>query len=40
MGRRNDRFTIILDIERVFSIEEVAALAEAAPSAEAAFATA
>ena len=26
MGRRNDRFTIILDIERVFSNEEVAAL--------------
>ncbi len=28
MGRRNDRFTIILDIERVFSTEEVTALAE------------
>lgn len=28
MGRREDRFTIILDIERVFSTEEVVALAE------------
>jgi purine-binding chemotaxis protein CheW len=28
MGRRDDRFTIILDIERVFSTEEVVALAE------------
>lgn len=28
MGRRDDRFTIILDIERVFSTEEVIALAE------------
>ena len=28
MGRRADRFTIILDIERVFSTEEVVALAE------------
>ena len=27
MGRRNDRFTIILDIERVFSTEELLALA-------------
>jgi purine-binding chemotaxis protein CheW len=29
MGRRNDRFTIILDIERVFSTEELGTLAEA-----------
>jgi len=28
MGRRNDRFTIILDIERVFSSEEIGVLAE------------
>lgn len=28
MGRRADRFTIILDIERVFSSEEVAVLAD------------
>jgi len=28
MGRRDDRFTIILDIERVFSTEDLAALAE------------
>ena len=28
MGRRNDRFTIILDIERVFSSEELGVLAE------------
>ena len=40
MGRRNDRFTIILDIEKVFSTEEITALAESAPSAEPAFATA
>ncbi len=34
MGLRNDRFTIILDIERVFSTEELGALAEsAAPAA-------
>jgi purine-binding chemotaxis protein CheW len=26
MGRRNDRFTIILDIEKVFSTEEIAAI--------------
>ena len=34
MGRRNDRFTIILDIERVFSTEELEALTQpaAAPS--------
>ena len=29
MGRRNDRFTIILDIERVFSSEELGVLTEA-----------
>lgn len=28
MGRRNDRFTIILDIERVFSSEELGVIAE------------
>ncbi len=28
MGRRDDRFTIILDIERVFSTEDLIALAE------------
>jgi purine-binding chemotaxis protein CheW len=28
MGRRDDRFTIILDIERVFSTEDLVALAE------------
>jgi len=34
MGRRNDRFTIILDIERVFSSEELGVLAgTAAPAA-------
>lgn len=34
MGRRNDRFTIILDIERVFSSEELGELADAsAPAA-------
>jgi purine-binding chemotaxis protein CheW len=32
MGRRDDRFTIILDIERVFSTDELTALA--APAAE------
>ena len=36
MGRRNDRFTIILDIERVFSTEEVAVLAESSVPAGAA----
>jgi hypothetical protein len=30
MGRRNDRFTIILDFERVFATEDVVALAESA----------
>lgn len=40
MGRRNDRFTIILDIEKVFSTEEIAALAEAAPTGEPALAPA
>ena len=30
MGRRDDRFTIILDIERVFSTEDLAALAQSA----------
>jgi purine-binding chemotaxis protein CheW len=33
MGRRDDRFTIILDIERVFSTEEVATLTGAATPA-------
>ena len=33
MGRRNDRFTIILDIERVFSTDEVTLLAGTAESA-------
>ena len=33
MGRRNDRFTIILDIERVFSTEELGVLAETAEPA-------
>jgi len=33
MGRRNDRFTIILDIERVFSSEELGILAETATPA-------
>lgn len=33
MGRRNDRFTIILDIERVFSTEELGAMAETAAPA-------
>ena len=28
MGRRNDRFTIILDIERVFSTEDILTLIE------------
>ena len=32
MGRRNDRFTIILDIEKVFSTEEVAVGAVPAPA--------
>ncbi|MFT3829691.1 MAG: chemotaxis protein CheW [Opitutaceae bacterium] len=32
MGRRDDRFTIILDIERVFSADDLAALLPAAPS--------
>jgi len=37
MGRRNDRFTIILDIERVFSTEELGALlGKTAPAAVAA----
>jgi len=31
LGRRDDKFIIILDIERVFSAEDIAALAEAAP---------
>lgn len=30
MGRRDDRFTIILDIERVFSTEDLTVLAESA----------
>lgn len=30
MGRRDDRFTIILDIERVFSTEDLSVLAESA----------
>ena len=34
MGRRNDRFTIILDIERVFSTEELSAVTDPAPAAE------
>ena len=33
MGRRNDRFTIILDIERVFSTEDLIALLPSAESA-------
>ena len=33
MGRRNDRFTIILDIERVFSSEELGVLAGSATPA-------
>ncbi len=36
MGRRNDRFTIILDIERVFSTEELSAVTDSAPAAESA----
>ena len=36
MGRRNDRFTIILDIERVFSSEELGVLAETSTPAGAA----
>ena len=40
MGRRNDRFTIILDIERVFSTEEIATLAENSPAGEPALAKA
>jgi len=36
MGRRDDRFTIILDIERVFSSEEIGVLAETAVPATAA----
>ena len=36
MGRRDDRFTIILDIERVFSSEEIGALVESAVPATAA----
>jgi purine-binding chemotaxis protein CheW len=33
LGRRDDRFTIILDIERVFSNDELAAIAETAAPA-------
>ena len=33
MGRRDDRFTIILDIERVFSTEDLAVLTENAAAA-------
>jgi purine-binding chemotaxis protein CheW len=33
MGRRNDRFTIILDIERVFSTDEITLLAGTAETA-------
>ena len=32
LGRRDDKFIIILDIERVFSTEDIAALTEAAPA--------
>jgi purine-binding chemotaxis protein CheW len=32
MGRRNDRFTIILDIERVFSTTELGSLVETIPA--------
>ena len=35
MGRRNDRFTIILDIERVFSNEEIVALTGSGAAVEA-----